>query len=73
MMRESFFDKLSQSCIPANKHDYCFLLGDLNFGMWMEMQRKDIEREIWISRGQSYRFNVEIHVLDTSRIKQLSA
>ncbi|KAA6377507.1 MAG: hypothetical protein EZS28_026967 [Streblomastix strix] len=44
MMRESFFDKLSQSCIPANKHDYCFLMGDLNLGMWMEMQRKDIER-----------------------------
>ncbi|KAA6367341.1 MAG: hypothetical protein EZS28_037132 [Streblomastix strix] len=43
-MRESFFDKLSQSCIPANKHDYCFLMGDLNLGMWMEMQRKDIER-----------------------------
>ncbi|KAA6378250.1 MAG: hypothetical protein EZS28_026223 [Streblomastix strix] len=44
MMRESFFDKLSQSCIPANKHDYCFLMGDLNLSIWMEMQRKDIER-----------------------------
>ncbi|KAA6354442.1 MAG: hypothetical protein EZS28_050031 [Streblomastix strix] len=44
MMRESFFDKLSQSCIPANKHDYCFFMGDLNLSMWMEMQRKDIER-----------------------------
>ncbi|KAA6374200.1 MAG: hypothetical protein EZS28_030273 [Streblomastix strix] len=43
MMREFFFDKLSQSCIPANKLDYCFLMGDLNLGMWMEMQRKDIE------------------------------
>ncbi|KAA6394428.1 MAG: hypothetical protein EZS28_010040 [Streblomastix strix] len=46
MMRESFFDKLSQSCIPANKHDYCFLKRDLNLDMWMEMQRKDIERVI---------------------------
>ncbi|KAA6375025.1 MAG: hypothetical protein EZS28_029448 [Streblomastix strix] len=44
MMRESFFDKLSQLYIPANKHDYCFLMGDLNLGMQMEMQRKDIER-----------------------------
>ncbi|KAA6365843.1 MAG: hypothetical protein EZS28_038630 [Streblomastix strix] len=44
MMRESFFDKLSQSCIPANRHDYCFFMGDLNLGMWMEMQRIYIER-----------------------------
>ncbi|KAA6358600.1 MAG: hypothetical protein EZS28_045873, partial [Streblomastix strix] len=29
-----------------NKHDYCFLMGDLNLGMWMEMQRKDIERAL---------------------------
>ncbi|KAA6396770.1 MAG: hypothetical protein EZS28_007701 [Streblomastix strix] len=46
MMRESFFDKLSQSSIPANKHDYCFLMGDLNLDMRMEMQRKDIERSL---------------------------
>ncbi|KAA6389082.1 MAG: hypothetical protein EZS28_015393 [Streblomastix strix] len=46
MMRESFFDKLSQSSIPANKHNYCFLMGDLNLGMWMEIQRKDIERSL---------------------------
>ncbi|KAA6310197.1 MAG: hypothetical protein EZS28_056354 [Streblomastix strix] len=45
-MRESFGDKLSQSCIPANKHDYCFFMGDLNFRMSMEMQRKDIERAL---------------------------
>ncbi|KAA6377717.1 MAG: hypothetical protein EZS28_026756 [Streblomastix strix] len=43
-MRESFFDKLSQSCVPANKHNYCFLMIDLILGLWMEMQRKDIER-----------------------------
>ncbi|KAA6366536.1 MAG: hypothetical protein EZS28_037938 [Streblomastix strix] len=43
-MCESLFDKLSQSCIPANKHDYCFFMGDLNLDMRMEMQRKDIER-----------------------------
>ncbi|KAA6402239.1 MAG: hypothetical protein EZS28_002232 [Streblomastix strix] len=44
MMCESFFDKLSQSCILANNHDYCFFMGDLNLSMWMKMQRKDIER-----------------------------
>ncbi|KAA6378761.1 MAG: hypothetical protein EZS28_025713 [Streblomastix strix] len=43
-MRESFFDKQSQSQKPANKHDYCFLMDDLRLNMWMEMQGKDIER-----------------------------
>ncbi|KAA6372933.1 MAG: hypothetical protein EZS28_031540 [Streblomastix strix] len=45
-MHESFFDKLSQQCIPANKHDYCFLMGDLNFGKSQKMQRNDTERVV---------------------------
>ncbi|KAA6367845.1 MAG: hypothetical protein EZS28_036628 [Streblomastix strix] len=96
-------DVVTISIPSSNKHDYCFFMGDLNLGMWMEMQRKDIERgllceklerllsfnelnkerhmrrsfsefeEMRVTLGPTYRYNVEIHVFDTSHKMQLPA
>ncbi|KAA6369931.1 MAG: hypothetical protein EZS28_034543 [Streblomastix strix] len=63
-MCESFFDKLSQSCIPANKHDYCFLMGDLNLEINSRRSFDEFE-EMKITWGPTYRFNVGSHAFDT--------
>ncbi|KAA6400439.1 MAG: hypothetical protein EZS28_004039 [Streblomastix strix] len=82
-MRESFFDKLSQSCVPANQHDLCFFMGDLNFERLLTFDELNMERhykrsfdefeETRLTFGPTYRFNVGSHAFDTSHKMQLLA